>query len=562
MKTRYIELMAKTLTAYPDGHIRAYFDEVKREGLTEHGFPRLTANLGILISHGIRQDLLPLFCDMMEFCCQTIPTVKAANDFSVKEIIFCILELEKHNILPAADTNRWRGYLSTICPETCYNKFAKDEGEIIFNWALFTALSEYMRISSGIGGSEDFLETQLATQLRQLDENGMYRDALCHPPVMYDLGPRGLFSLLLHLGYRGKHYQKIDDALKKAGLLTLDMQSVTGEIPFGGRSNQFLHNEAHLAIIFEYEANRYFREGDLETAKRFKGRVHLALDNIALWLGETPISHIKNRFPVESKYGCEGYAYFDKYMITAASFLYAASLICNDEIPADLSPDLSPAVLHTSPWFHKVFVKCGGYALEFDTDADPHYDAAGLGRVHKSGAPSALCLSTPCTATPSYTVDLPKTMPLSLAPGLLINGSHVFATDGQKTPYRLLSLSKTDGTAEATLACDFADLGTVTAAYTVDESGVMVKVERNAVGEVLYLLPALEFDGKEQTKIIQTEHTLEIFYRGWVCRYTADGTISPLKKPACNRNGHYKAFFAKGQKALEIKLEMFRDGEK
>ena len=90
MKTRYIELMAKTLTAYTDGHLRAYFDEVKREGLTEHGFPRLTANLGILISHGIRQDLLPLFCDMMEFCCQTIPTVKAANDFSVKEIIFCI----------------------------------------------------------------------------------------------------------------------------------------------------------------------------------------------------------------------------------------------------------------------------------------------------------------------------------------------------------------------------------------------------------------------------------------------------------------------------------------
>ena len=28
MKTRYIELMAKTLTAYSDSHIRAYFDEV------------------------------------------------------------------------------------------------------------------------------------------------------------------------------------------------------------------------------------------------------------------------------------------------------------------------------------------------------------------------------------------------------------------------------------------------------------------------------------------------------------------------------------------------------
>ena len=89
MKERYISLMAKTLSAYSDEHIHAYFDRVKREGLTEHGFPRLTANLGILITHGVRTDLLPLFVEMMDFCCQTIPRVKAANDFTVKEIIFC-----------------------------------------------------------------------------------------------------------------------------------------------------------------------------------------------------------------------------------------------------------------------------------------------------------------------------------------------------------------------------------------------------------------------------------------------------------------------------------------
>ena len=95
MNNIYLDLMAKTLSAYTDEHIIHYFGEVKKNGLTEHGFPRLTSNIGILIANGKRQELLLLFCEMMEFCCKSIPTVKAANDFSVREIICCIGELKK-----------------------------------------------------------------------------------------------------------------------------------------------------------------------------------------------------------------------------------------------------------------------------------------------------------------------------------------------------------------------------------------------------------------------------------------------------------------------------------
>ena len=49
MKERYIALMERTLSAYTDDHIREYFARVQAEGLTEHGFPRLTANIGILL---------------------------------------------------------------------------------------------------------------------------------------------------------------------------------------------------------------------------------------------------------------------------------------------------------------------------------------------------------------------------------------------------------------------------------------------------------------------------------------------------------------------------------
>ena len=56
MKEQYIELMEKALSAYTDEHILRYLDDVKTNGLTEHGFPRVTANIGILIAHGKGND--------------------------------------------------------------------------------------------------------------------------------------------------------------------------------------------------------------------------------------------------------------------------------------------------------------------------------------------------------------------------------------------------------------------------------------------------------------------------------------------------------------------------
>ena len=56
MKTIYIDIMEKALSAYTEERIREYIAEVRRDGLTEHGFPRLGANIGILMAHGRRQE--------------------------------------------------------------------------------------------------------------------------------------------------------------------------------------------------------------------------------------------------------------------------------------------------------------------------------------------------------------------------------------------------------------------------------------------------------------------------------------------------------------------------
>ncbi|MBE6644960.1 MAG: hypothetical protein E7612_06250 [Ruminococcaceae bacterium] len=494
---------------------------------------------------------------MMEFCCKTIPCVKAANDFSVREIISCISELEKSSVLPSEVISRWKGYLSSIEPQKCYNQFAKDPTQTINNWALFTAVSEFFRQNMGLCDSTDFIDIQIATQLSRLDENGMYMDNTksdIHQPIMYDIVPRGLFALLLHFGYRGKYYNEIDECLKKTALMMLNMQSTNGEMAFGGRSNQFLHNEPWCTALYEYEANRYKKEGNDELAALFKSAIARCIKVTEKWLSFYPIRHIKNKFPAGCDYGCENYAYFDKYMITAASNLFCAYLMCDDSIDAEEVADNSSAVFKTSEFFHKFFLKSGGYMLEFDTNADPHYDASGLGRVHKQDAPSTICLSVPCPKSPNYKLDIEDNVALSLCVGVEKEGKLFFALD-ESVEYEVASSYAKENEAGAELRCDFGKNLYVTAKYTVNHDGV--KIEAVGEGRIAFLLPAFHFDGETYTQILCDGNTLTVKYDGWCCRYIASSAIFALDKMAANRNGYYKAFYISAENKIQVKIEIF-----
>jgi len=554
--------MEKALSAYTDEHILRYLSDVKANGLTEHGFPRLTANIGILIAHGRRKDLLPIFLEMMETCCDMFlrPYVKAANEFSVREIVCCIAELEEAKAVDEDLVMRWKQKISEIIPEACYNKIVKNETDRITNWAIFGAVSEYARFHFGMGENLEFIDRQLSCQFQWLDENGMYRDnkkEIPHQPIMYDMVSRGLLAMLLHFGYRGRYYEQIDDCLKRAGVLTLKMQSPNGEMAFGGRSNQFLHNEAWMMLLFEYEARRYAKEGNTELALAFKSAVTRALDATEAWLDKKPIRHIKNRFPTETKYGCENYAYFDKYMITTASNLYAAYLLCDDTIPTLIAQDHDPVAFQTSAYFHKLFLKSGGYAIEFDTNADPHYDANGLGRVHREGAPSSICMSLPCPPTPIFTVDTDELFALSLCPAVLYDGKWHFAADCN-VENRVLEFTTNVNSASATLCCRFPNGQSVTSHYTVNANGV--KIMNCGEGHMAYVLPAFFFDGESYTEIIVDENTLTVSYENWCCRYKTDGEIKNLHRTACNRNGHYETFIVKAKsEELGVEIEIFKN---
>jgi len=380
----------------------------------------------------------------------------------------------------------------------------------------------------------------------------MYKDNAAsenHQPFVYDLVARGLFCLLLHFGYRGKYYAAIDEKLKKAGLLSLRMQSVTGELPYGGRSNQFPHNEAWLASLMEFEANRCAAEGNRKLSAAFKAGAALALDSVESWLRKEPIRHIKNRFPTETKYGCEGYAYFDKYMITTASFLYTGFLMCDDTLPA-AQLSARPELTETSEHFHKIFMKCGEYFAEVDTDGDPHYDASGLGRLHRKGAPSAIALSVPCPAAPVYTLDLPGAVDLSVCPGLFRDGAWRFAAE-DGVVWETVAKETGEDHVSAEMRCRFGE-ETACVRYVLDSDGLSVTV--TGEGKVACLLPAFFFDGETHTEIRAEENSLRINYEGWQCCYSTDGQIQDLQRLGGNRNGHYKAFCASGENRVSVRV--------
>ena len=103
MKERYLQLVRLAVDAYTEEHIAQYTHEVKEGGLREHGYPRLTANIGMLVAHGQYPERREMFRDMMELCCREMlisrsRTKGAGNDFSVKELVFCLEEVEQAGV--------------------------------------------------------------------------------------------------------------------------------------------------------------------------------------------------------------------------------------------------------------------------------------------------------------------------------------------------------------------------------------------------------------------------------------------------------------------------------
>lgn len=557
MRECYLDIMEKALSAYTPERIREYIEEVRQDGLKEHGFPRLGSNIGILMAYGRRTDLYDTFVEIMDLCCEQMPQRKAANDFSIREVCCCLMLLEEKGLLSNTLIQKWRAQLASFDPWKFYNQVDDHSGRFFANWVLFAAVSEYMRgVYCGIDTSA-FVDWQLPSQLANLDCNGMYMD---DPPfqnhAVYDIVPRCLFAFLLSAGYKGKYAARIEEVLDSTADITLKMQSVTGELAFGGRSNQFLNNDPMLTAFFEMDATRFARKGNGEMAGKMKAAALLAAEATLRYLSLTPISHAKNRYDIATRIGCENYGYFNKYMITVASNLYMGARFADDSIPPTTAPaETGGYAVSTGDRFHRTFLNCGGYFLQWDTNADTHYDANGLGRVHKRGCPAALCLSVPFARNPNYVLEQKNPTAMSLCcyaedGGKLLLGAEPYAE------YALVSSRADTDSAELVLDTKLSRGLTVRQTYAVTAAGVDITLYGAETAG--FMVPVFEFDGADETKLTLSERAITAEYQNARCTYTFEGTLAPEFHHYCNRNGRYRVYKIA---ARHLRIEMEADHE-
>ena len=545
MKEIYLDIMDLSLDAYTPERIREYIDEVKRDGLTEHGFPRLGANIGILMAHGKRLELKSTFIEIIDLClygfAHPINESKAGNNFAVREVCHALMELEKTNIIDCEQLKRWKEKLAALEISETYTHIVSKENPTPANWAYFAVVSEQARCQLCGMDATAFIEHQLPSQLLRLDQNGMYHDgSIAGPfqPIVYDMVSRNLIGLSRFMGYEGKYADEIDKMMENSDELTLRMQSVTGELAYGGRSNQCLHNEVMLANYCELRAALLNKKGDKEKAGQFKAAARKAAKEAVWWLSEQPMSHIKNHFDPDLQLGCEDYAYFNKYMITVASNAYLAYLVADDTIvPGEAIADKGGFVAETGEDFHKVFLNAAGYFAEIDCNADIRYDAGGLGRVHKKNCDSRVCLSVPFPCDhPNYKLETPNKHPLSICcfkntdEGIICS-----AQEGVK--HTLIAKTQNETWCRAAFECHLNDEHLFTEEYMVSGAGVDIAFS----GADGILLPVFCFDGANKTEILAEKDQIVIQYNGSYCKYIFNGEPEEYGI-FFNRNGRYRAY--------------------
>lgn len=533
-KEIYLDLMQEAVLAYTPERIEDYIARVEQEGITEHGFGRLASNIGILVSKGRIPEYKDLFVRLMDIAAREIPVAKEkskksrpGNDFAVKELVCCVLECEKSGVFPKEKTDLWRNAFTEMTAEKIYSSQPAVGGNRAHNWCVFGSASECARIMAGMGGDRSYADKYLADQLRFFDVNGMYRDP--NQPMVYDFVARLQFMAALSFGYDGPAREEVEKQLLKSAIPTLQMQSVTGEIPYGGRSNGFLHNETFYAAVCEYYATWMKERGELALASRFKAAARRASESVGYWTSRKPVRHIKNRYPTETAYGCEGYAYFDKYMVTMASWAYLAYRFADDSIP--MAKGNEPAsTFVTSPEFHQIIMNAGGYTVQIDLDAYKSYDTSGLGRFQREGYSPVAGLHSPSPAKkPKYNVDIPVKGGISLSPGwekyILVSSAKgkVVLTDGNGS-FWTIRLSK---------------------------SGLSMILKGE--GKQSLMIPALVYDGESSAEVSLSDKSLTVSFAGAECNWVSNGVISDSGKEYASRNGHLHRYDCSADGQLKLK---------
>jgi len=195
-------------------------------------------------------------------------------------------------------------------------------------------------------------------------------------------------------------------------------------------------------------------------------------------------------------------------------------------------------------------LNAGGYFAQIDTNADFHYDANGLGRVHKIGCPSAICLSVPFSPNPSYTIEGQNSSAMSICCYAEKDGERFIGAE-EYAQHTFISSESGEHYAQAVFDVKLPQNITLTHTYALSEKGVDITL--SGYDDVGFMLPVFEFDGKAYTNITISDKSVSVEYEGAVCIYSFEGALSSDYAVYYNRNGRYRVYEASGH-SLHIEI--------
>ena len=215
--------------------------------------------------------------------------------------------------------------------------------------------------------------------------------------MTYDLTVRQGLAFMFEHGWEGEHAGWAREMLRR-GALAPPLHLTERRGPYGGRSNQFHHMEAMIAYLAEWQAKEEARRRNLRLAGALRRMALAGAKAVRRWILQDPYFSLKHQMRA---YPCHGHDRYNPtgslhaaYGLLAANLFGGAHHCAATGIPMAPAPtDVGGYTLHLADAFYRVWATAGGYHLQIDTAGQPGYDATGLGRFHKRGAPVELALN-------------------------------------------------------------------------------------------------------------------------------------------------------------------------
>ena len=530
--------------------------------------PRFVSAGAVLLGNGRIADLKEKILLSMDYSCKEFTAAdirQRSSDFWMRELITAYKVLS--GLVPEGRANSWKKDLSAVVPQYHYRYFYTDESlqKRCANWVVHSACGELLREYAGIGGVTDtlwgkqFFETYMRWQPAHFNQYGMYLEP--GHPITYDLTTRLQFAAAFECSYDTPLRKELQSLLDIGDFITLLEISPGGEVPFGGRSSQFYYQEAIITALCEAAANKY-KNADPKLAGAFKRQAHLsaAVTKQGFCRKDGKMYHIKNKFPIESRHGCDDYGQFSVYSLLTASLMAVAVNFADDTIAEAPAPsEIGGFGFAVTDSFEKAFLNANGGFVQFDLLADQKYDATGLGRIILKGMPYGLLPILPFSAEPNYirmpVPDIVK-YAVSIAPEWI---------DEKGTVHRLAEKSTILPGVMKMLdehSCQvqyFYDDAIITYKVSFPGNGILqLSLTIDGKIEKAYLvLPILETDGELQPNTKVSSGQMEVSFKNGKLHITTDSKEYNFAGRAVNRTGIYKLYhlpFIKNTLKAELKI--------